>query len=473
MNRFGATWIACVAAARLWPIVAVVALLSVGGLVGGQVREPLPPPTLPANTPASRDVPISLDAVLRLAEDQNHQISIARERVEEACAERALAAKAWLPSVNIGTTYYRHEGGISDFHGELVESSWGSLFAGAEITSRVDLREACFTKINAERALWQQRGELRRITSETLMEATNSYIDFLAIRTGAAIALSRQKDVEELYARAQKCADPKTGDPALRVEVARVQAYQKATQLAVLELRQQSARAAVRLIYQLGLDPNCNLVPIDLRLVPFDLVNVTPPLEDLVAQALQCGPGIEEMEGILAQIHESQEKSKSCERFLPQLDLKMAEGVLTTGPGSHSESDNSFNVWLSARWNLTDLLTNRERQRVLDSKRVQAHLAYQDLKAKLTAGVQESREVILGSKELLRLGQEQIDTARRAYDLSKERLLNHIPGSSYSEVLMSMQGLSAAQAAYIGFVQAHDKAELRLLIVLGQNKSRQ
>jgi hypothetical protein len=35
---------------------------------------------------------------------------------------------------------------------------------------------------------------------------------------------------------------------------------------------------------------------------------------------------------------------------------------------------------------------------------------------------------------------------------------------------MSMQGVSAAQATYIGIVQAHDKAELRLLIVLGQQK---
>ena len=57
-------------------------------------------------------------------------MAIARQRLEEALAQSDLAKKKWIPDLTVGTAYYRHEGGIQDFTGELVRSSYGSLFAG-------------------------------------------------------------------------------------------------------------------------------------------------------------------------------------------------------------------------------------------------------------------------------------------------------------------------------------------------------
>src|SRR5262245_48666777 len=50
----------------------------------------------PAPVKTVRQVPITLDTVLRLAEEQNRQIALARERVNEACAEKNLAGLSWL-----------------------------------------------------------------------------------------------------------------------------------------------------------------------------------------------------------------------------------------------------------------------------------------------------------------------------------------------------------------------------------------
>src|SRR5262249_26686921 len=47
-------------------------------------------------------LPITLDTVLRLAEDQNGQIALARARVAEADAEVDLAGKRWLPDLYLG-----------------------------------------------------------------------------------------------------------------------------------------------------------------------------------------------------------------------------------------------------------------------------------------------------------------------------------------------------------------------------------
>jgi outer membrane protein TolC len=407
---------------------------------------------------------INLDTVFRLAEDQNVQMALARARVREATAESNIAALSWLPSVDIGTVYYRHEGGIADFEGNLIHSSFGTLFGGLELASRLDLREAVYQRVNAERQLWQQKGELRRITTETLLDAANTYVDLLAARTGEAISTAMEQYLQNLLRRAQKRA---SAEPGARVEVDRIQAQLKGRDQIELDLREQFSRASVKLAYLLGLDPSVMLLPVDGELAPLELVDVTPPVADLVARALANGPGIQEMEGLLALIHDATERSKGPGRFLPAFEVYMSEGIFGTGPGSRSDYDNSFNLGVAARWNLTGFVTRCDRERVVQAKTEQAHLAYQDLRAKLTAGVYEAREAILSGRKQIRIVQDQIADAKRAYQLSEERLRNNVAGSSASEVLLSLQTLSLAQSNYVNLLRAYDKAQLRLLMLLG------
>jgi multidrug efflux system outer membrane protein len=408
---------------------------------------------------------INLDTVLRLAEDQNAQIAGARARVEEAYAEKDLAATSWLPAVNVGTTFLRHEGGISNEDGRLTSSSFSALFAGMELNGKLDLKEAVFLKVNAERQLWQQKGDLRRITSETLLDAAGTYIDLLTTRTGEAIAVALQKDLEDLLGRAQKVARVEKG---AEVEVARIQAQIKSGQRTIVELRQQSAQASAKLAYLLGVDPSATLVPVDERIVPLNLVDVSPPVGELVAQALANGPGVREMEGLLALIQESTERAKGPGRFVPVLEMRVLEGGYGTGPGDRMDWDNRLDLVLQARWNLTELLTAHDRQRAIQAKSEQAHWAYQDLRGKLTAGVQESREAIVSGREQIRLSEDQIREARRAHELSDKRLRNSVPGSSPSEVLLSLQSVSMAQLNYLNALRSYNRAQLRLLVVLGR-----
>ena len=79
---------------------------------------------------------------------------------------------------SFGTAYYRwHEGGIQDFDGQFIHSSYGSLFAGLEMRGKLDLRETAYQRIDAERKVWQQKGELSKLTSETLLDAAGTYVD--------------------------------------------------------------------------------------------------------------------------------------------------------------------------------------------------------------------------------------------------------------------------------------------------------
>ena len=445
-----------------------------GSTGSGGSLPPAEPPSLPAAaekdmpTPAQevKPLPINLDTVLRLAEGQNTQIAIARARIREACAEKAVASYSWLPSLNVGTTYYRHEGGnVLDGNGTFTHSSFGTLFGGADLYAHLDLKEAVFQQVNAERKVRQQQAELSRVSSETLLDASATYIDLLAARTGEAIARSLEKDLQDLLGRAEKLA---SAEPGARIQVASVQAQIRGVQRSSADLREQANRAAAKLAYVLGLDPCAiELIPVDEQLVPFDLVDVTPPVCDLVAQALRTGPGIREMERLLALIDQSMARARGPGRYIPIFEARALEGAFGTGPGDDMRWDNRFDFAVQVRWNLTELVTACDRQRVFQAQAAQARLAYQDLRGKLTAGVQEAREVIVSGRDQIRLAQDQIRAAREFHDLSEQRYRNQVPGSSYSEVLLSLQTLASAQGNYVNVLRDYDKAQLRLLVLLG------
>jgi outer membrane protein TolC len=414
--------------------------------------------------PHVKTLPISLDTVLRLAQDRNGQMAIARQRLEETFAQEDLAAKKWLPDVTVGTGYYRHEGGIQDFTGQLIRSSYGSLFAGLEMRGKLDLREAAYQRIDAERKVWQQKGELSKLTSETLLDAAGAYVDFLAARSSEVISLESEKQFSELIGLAETLAKI---DPGLRVEVVRIGSEIQGQQLLTRKLREGASGAAAKLGYLLGLDPASELVPVDGRLAAFELVNCGLQAEALVALALAKGPGVRELEGLLALIEDARAKGAGPGRFVPTLELTMAEGAFGAGPGSQLAWDNRWDLGLHVKWNLTEAVTARARRRLADAQIQQTRLGYQDLRAKLTLGVHEAREACLSGKEQMRLGEQHMRLAEESYRLSNSRLKENIKGRSPSEVLMAIRSLAGARLNYLHAIRDLDKAQLRLFVLVG------
>ncbi len=413
---------------------------------------------------ADKALPMSLDTVLRLAQDRNGQMGIARQRLQEAFAQQDLAAKQWLPELTIGTAYYRHEGGIQDFTGQLIQSSYGSLFAGLEMRGKLDLREAAYKRIDAERKVWQQKGEISKLTSETLLDAAGTYVDLLATRTSELVSLESEKKMADLMELAQTLAKIDSG---LLVEVVRLSSETQGQKLITRKMREGAHNAAAKLNYLLGLDPQCELVLVDRHMVSFALVNTAMPLEMLVSQAQSKGPGVRELEGLLALVEDARAKGSGPGRFLPSLELSMAEGAFGAGPGSQSTWDNRWDMGLHVKWSLTEAITARERRRVADAQNQQVRLSVQDLRAKLTLGVQEAREACLSGQEQIALSQQQIKAAEESFDLSNSRLKENIKGRSPSEVLGAIRALAGARLTYLQAIRDYDKAQLRLFVLIG------
>jgi outer membrane protein TolC len=236
---------------------------------------------------------------------------------------------------------------------------------------------------------------------------------------------------------------------------------------AMLKVEQQAEAAAAKLAYLLGLDECVELVPLDGKLVPFDLVNAEQPTCQLVDLALTQGPGIAELERLLAVIQNGIERLRGPAALMPVLELRVAEGGFGAGPGAALTWDNRLDINLQLRWNLTGLIGAQERQRVAQSKLGQVHLTYQDLRGKLTAGVREAHDSIHSGREQMAVGSDSIRHAQEAYRLSNERLKLGAEKSSINEVQQALRGLELARLTQLATISSYDKAQLRLLILLG------
>lgn len=434
------------------------------GQSGKQIQT-LPPNLVAPAVPPIKQLPINMDTVLRLTQGQNVQVNLAREQLNEAFANQELAQKSWLPDLFIGPSWYRHDGGIQDQTGQFIHSDFGSLFAGPELNGVMDVREVVFRRVDAERRMWQQKGEVSRQTSERLLEATQNYIDMLTAKTAEVVSLQVEGKLQELMEETEKLVKV---DPGTRVELERIKAellaQQRVTRLACESY--QSAQA--KMLYLLGLDPCACLVVMDRRLAPVQLVDPHVCTEQLVAAAMTNGPGIREMEGLLGLIERSQAKAQGPGKFLPVFQMRVAEGGFGAGPGASMRWDNRFDLALQARWNLTHACTARERQRIFDSQRQQAHLNYHDLRGRLAMGVQAAVADSCGSADEIRLARKQIEYAREVHRLSEYRYKNQLRGNSPTEVLMALRSLGGAQLDYLNAIRDFDKAQLRLFILTGK-----
>lgn len=438
---------------------------------------PLPPPVvgvtqLPDSPPATTEkvrqatnrVPISLDAVLRLVHDQNGQVGLARERLQEAYTEQALAQKRWLPEISVGVGYWRHEGGIQDFDGDLVRSSYGSALAGADVRGKLDLRDAIFQRLEAERKIWQQKGELSRFTSDQLLDAATTYIDLLAARSAEAIARDAEAQLLRLLEQARNLEKV---DPGLRVEVARVESELGAQTILTRRVREGASGAVAKLIYLLGLDPNADLVVQEKQLAALKLVDVGQPVPTLVDLALQRGPGVQELQSILGLLEDMRAKAESPLHWLPTLELHAMEGAFGAGPGGRLDGANRFDLGVQARWNLTELLNGRQRKRLMDSRIQQAYHNYTDVRGKITLGVQEACEAVRSAHDQLTMAGKQIKHAEESHNLSEMRLRENIKGRSPSEVLLASRSLVGARLSYLQALRDLNKAQLRLFVLTG------
>jgi outer membrane protein TolC len=429
------------------------------------IEQPACPADVADAVKDGKPIPICLDTVLRLAQDKNGQVRLARMRLADAETDQEWANKRWLPDLSVGIGAYHHDGGIQDFQGNLVRSDYNSALAGLEVTGKYDPKELLFRRVEAERRVWTQKGDLSKLTSENLLDASTTYIDLLSARTGVVVSQETEVHLKGLLEQAKALAKI---DPGTSVEVSRIETELMAQSVLSVKLREASKGSAAKLAYLLGLDPCCEFVVADKKLVPISLVDVAQPTQVLVEHALTRGPGVRELEGLLHTVEAARSTNDGWSHWMPSIEVNMVEGGFGASPaGQDFAWANRFDFGVHMKWNLSEFVYAKQRRHQADANIEQVHLSYQDLRSKLTLGVQEARDAIHSGREQVQLAEKHITYAEESYKLSSTRLKENIKGRSTSEVLLALRALGGARLEYLQAVRDLDKANLRLFILVG------
>ncbi len=427
-------------------------------------------PQPPVPRPAAYRQPLSIDlvTVLKLAEESNPQVALARERVSEALADKTRQRYRWLPDVYVGPAYYKHEGNIQLEDGTIIRSSSAAQLAGLEVRAVLDPKDAGLERADRERRLLQQQGDERRITQEVLLDATTTYVDLLTAQFILKFNEQQEDDYQQLLKDTKALV---AAGVRPQIEVDHVEAGMKARLHSLVKLRQQIRAASAKLAYLLGMDPACvELLPADGELAALQLIEPSLDADQFVALVLRTGPGLVELEGLLRLANQGVVASQNA-GLIPALEVTAAEGAFAGGPGSALESwDDRFDFAVRLRWNLKELAGTEEKRWAAAARARQVQFTYQELCGKLTLAVLDAHFALAATAEQMQLSQEQMDRGRDALNKSKQRFKN--AQAAADEVLLALRSVATIQADYLTAIAGYNKGQLRLMLMVGPDVCR-
>jgi hypothetical protein len=349
-----------------------------------------------AEVVAPKNVALDLDTLLRLTCEHNARLLVARERINESQAAYNAALNSCVPQA---------------------------------------LRKDTFKKPVAEAQLWQRRAELSKVQYEVLLDASDTYFDWLATRRAAEISRDLETYEQKLLKRAKALVD--SGEKTAQVLVEAGQTFINARRQLIARTDQQGSGAVAKLTYLLGMNDGLTL-PADQSLTPIDIVDAGVPVEALISQAQENGPGVHELQGLAGAIQAGINDARCAQRLCGRTGSAMICGRLE----------------------------------MANSQLQQAQLTLVDTKGKLRAGVEEARSAILSGRDQIREAADAIQHGAETYRITNLRLESESPRESfnkntYNTVLTSIQQLAQGHANYISAVRSYNKAQVRLLLLIG------
>jgi outer membrane protein TolC len=441
----------------------------------------LPQPLLPSpgNPPEDR-YPIDLATALQLAGAGNLQIALARERIREAQARLEGARALWLPSVNVGVGYNKHDGRIQDTRGEVIEVSRNSLFVGGgpsvgtfgasgastqpRLVTGISLADALFAPLAERQTVRATQAAAATRFNDTLLLVALAYTDLAGTQSQVAIAHEAVRNAEELVRLVGDRVKAGTAPPADGLR-AQAELSERRRQLALTEERVRVA--STELVRLLRLDAAVTLFPLENQPVPVVLVPEDAPLTELIAQGIANRPEIEANRA-LVEATLQRLRQERWRPWLPSLQVGVSAGGFGGGEGSFL-GDYSDRVDFDALvvWELRNLgFGNRALRRERDSQNAQANLAVEEIREIVAAEVAQAYHQVKHRREQIDAARGEVTAAAEAVPLNFKGIQGNVLRAI--EAQQAIQALAAARFLYLDAVLDHNRAQFQLLRALGQ-----
>jgi outer membrane protein TolC len=307
--------------------------------------EEMPPVELGAAKPEPTDVPlpINLATALRLADARPLIVAAAQASVWVAEAQLTRAKVLWIPQLNIGFDYIRHDGGGPDFNkGILTAPSVNFFYGGGGMWQNVALADAIFEPLAARQVLNSRHFDVQTAKNEALHMTADAYFrvhQYRGMYAGRLYCVRRGHELVDRIANLTKELVP-------RIEIDRAENL-----VADLEQRATSAREdwrvqSANLTQVLRLDPRAVVVPLEPDHLQVTLMDPVRPLDDLIPIGLTNRPELASSQAIVRANLERIRREK-MRPLLPSMLINgfqtpnemIQAGIFGIGPNS------SLNQW--------------------------------------------------------------------------------------------------------------------------------
>ena len=294
--------------------------------------------------PTDLRFPINLATALRLSDARPLMVAAAQASVWVAEAQLTRAKVLWVPQLNIGFDYIRHDGGGPDFNkGIMTAPSVNYFYGGAGLWQIQALTDVVFEPLAARQVLNSRQADIQSAKNDSLLMTADAYFrvhQYRGMYAGALYAVELGHDLVDRITRLSKDLVP-------RVEIDRAR-----NMLADVEQQATSAREMWRvhsanLTQVLRLDPRAVVVPLEHDHLQITLIDPARPLDDLIPVGLTNRPELASYQALVQAVAARIRREKG-RILLPSILLNgfqtpgefLQAGIFGLGPNS------SLNQWI-------------------------------------------------------------------------------------------------------------------------------
>jgi outer membrane protein TolC len=407
---------------------------------------------------------IDLPMALRLANAQNLDVQIARERLNEAKANHESAVQLFFPWISPAAAYRRHDNRIQAVDGTMLDADKQSYTVGGALTAQVELGDAIYKSLVARQLLNAADHALESQRQDSTLAAAQGYYD-LAKTQALADAVKEALKISQEY---QKQLHEAVGAGiAFKGDELRVQTQTERYQIALRQALEQQRIAAARLAQTLHLDSTVELVPQSTDLVPLTLVETNASLDSLVQQALQSRPELKQNQALISAARDAK-NGAVYGPLIPSVSAQAFGGGLGGGKnGSTGNFGESEDYFVGIGWRIGP-------GGLLDSGRIHgskarletANLTAQKVQDEITRQVVESHTRMQSLLDQLATTKQNLATAAETLRLTRER--KQFGVGVVLEDIQAQQELTRTRSDYLNATAELNKAQYGLQRAIGE-----
>lgn len=414
---------------------------------------------------------LSLGGILLIADSQNPNVALARERICEAYSRVERAESLWLPSLRAGVNYNHHEGSIQDVAGKVFQTNRSALGGGLGtgmvgagspavpgLIAQFHLSDAIFQPRIAEHQAASRQFGATAARNDVLRDAATAYLELVRAEHTLAIVKEALNNTEKLAELTRQYSESGQG---LEADFQRMDA-ELAIRRDQMASQQESVQvASARLAQILHADPSVLINSGEPVVTALDIMAVEDTAAAYVVLGLSRRPELAEQKHLVCEAVERLNREKYAP-LIPSLLLGLSYGGMGGGLGnSITNSSQRWDADAIAYWEIRNLgFGDRAAQGETASAARQAQMREVALLDRVAREVVEAYTQVVQRKRRIDLCRKGITAAERSYELNLKRIVNAqgLP----IEVLQSIQALANARRAYLNAVIDYNVSQFEL-----------